>query len=96
MASYRMRYRATNTKTGEVVEGNSQEMIDRFHIARNNLYQYSSTGQLFNYQWIFSRICDEKVESNCKIHKAKLAKLAEWDRVTEPFKELARRRKEQI
>lgn len=88
MGECRAKYSATNEVTGEVLIGTSRELEERLHISRRTIYQYSMDGLTYKEKWKFERVSKEKEQINCRISRTILD---EWDRVTQPFKERAKK-----
>lgn len=83
-ASSRVRYKATNTQTGEVYIGNARELAGKLHVSRATIYGYSATGQPYKAVWMFENEGEEpKSESDYRIPQSLLD---EWDKVVKGFR----------
>lgn len=88
MGACRAAYRAVNEVTGEVLTGTSRELEERLHISRRTIYQYSMCEITYKGEWRFERVSKEKEQTNCKIPRELLE---EWEWVTQPFREWAKK-----
>ncbi len=83
------KYKATNLETGEVFEWTSRELIERLGTSRTVIYQYAASGNAYNKKWLIERIESDGTGKR----PIPMEILYEWDQVTQPFKELARKRR---
>lgn len=87
----KIKYRATNKDTGEVIEGYAEEMKNVLNIGLSTLYTAASTGRKIGRKWSVDKIDESEIDNNYKFTKDNLS---DWDKVTAPFKKASERKRE--
>jgi hypothetical protein len=83
-------YKATNLKTGEVIQGSAREIFQKTGIITNYLYKYAQSGTVYMETWRFEPLSEKK-----KIAKGNTMNLLDcqkWDWTTKIFKEASERK----
>lgn len=82
-------YKATNTETGEVIEGFAQDLAERIGINVSNFYSYMKRERKVNGIW---KIEHAEQQPKKQVSTSMMLKLNEWDALTGPIREYIRRR----
>lgn len=82
-------YRATNIETGEIIEGGARDLARELGVAPRYIYNAVSSQQKIKFVWFISSNT-KKSKSNGQITPQQLA---EWERVTAPFKRLSAKKR---
>lgn len=83
-------YRATNIKTGEVIDGSVWELADGIGVADKTIYSACQKNTLILHKWKVEVIRD--IFEVKKHNHIPPELLEEWDKVTEVWREAYRRR----
>lgn len=86
----KVKYRATNNKTGEVIEGYAEEMRKTLNVGLSTLYTAATTGRKIGGKWSVDKIDESDTDNDYKFTRKNLS---DWDRVTAPFKQASERKK---
>lgn len=84
-------YSAINLETGEEIRGTSTELAKFFNTKTRNINKYALEGLKLHGVWQIKKETDEGIYEESKMYRISEDILAEWDRVTEPFKRASRK-----
>ena len=92
----RVTYVATNLIDGERHEGSASDLSKILKVSIDRIYHASSSATLIAEMWEIAKAGSDSEARELNKSNFPYTLLLEWDKVTQPFKELSRRKAERI
>lgn len=91
MGTVRNKYKATSSKTGEVIIGTARELSAKIGVVHTTIYDYACRGLVAKNEWAIE-LADMEMKSAGDYDLQTVQVMLEWDEFTEPVRQYLRRR----